>query len=96
MAGLFTICEVHRQLYKKLKPLNDPEILALLEIGFDMGKKMDNKLVQFKKDWCDGWWEKNKSAGGNITQKETRLRVGLEQEYTLVPNKLSQKFCVDE
>ena len=63
MGRLRTICEVHRQLYRLLKDHPDPLIGELLHEAFDMGKKMDNKLRQYKHGYDEGWWKKNRLSG---------------------------------
>ncbi len=63
-----TICDVHRDIYQFLKnnyDLNDPGVdflLKRIEVAFKMGKSMDAKLRQYKNNYDDDWWEKNKKA----------------------------------
>ena len=58
---LLTICEVHRQIYKKVRSGGSKEeIIDLLEQAYTMGKKMDAKLRQYKFDYDDEWWDENK------------------------------------
>jgi len=55
-----TICEVHRQLYVAVimrKPTK--EIVKLIEEAYGLGKKMDKKLREYKKDYDEGFWQKN-------------------------------------
>jgi len=62
---LLTICEVHRQIYAGI--LSDrpkDELIELLEKAYSMGKRMDAKLRQYKFDYDEGWWEKNKEHKG--------------------------------
>ena len=61
-----TICEVHRILYKILEEKKEKELLVLVEEAFNMAKKMNNKLRQYKHNYDDGWWEKNRLAGGEV------------------------------
>ena len=58
---LRTICEVHREIYRGLKSI-DPNhpLLENVEEAFNMGKKLSNKLRQYKYNYDDDWWEKNK------------------------------------
>jgi len=59
-----TICEVHREIYRELKKRNSDEpLLEKLEEAFNMAKKMNNKLRQYKHNYDDGWWEKHKLDG---------------------------------
>jgi len=62
-----TICEVHRELYREIESRNpnDP-LLNKIEEAFKMGKKMNNKLRQYKFNYDDGWWEINKLDGPSL------------------------------
>ena len=42
-----------------------------------MGKKMDNKLRQYKGRYDGGWWKKNRLAGGELNGQDDRPDVGL-------------------
>lgn len=66
-----TICEVHREIYRELKARdeNDPLIEKLKE-AYDMGKKMSNRLIKYKENFDEGWWEKNKLTGDDITKED--------------------------
>ena len=66
-----TICEVHREIYRELKARdeNDPLIPKLKE-AYGMAKKMNNKLIQYKKGYDEGWWEENKHSGDDITKED--------------------------
>jgi len=60
-----SICEVHRQIYDAVNDaaISDEEkekIVDLLEEAYTYGKKMDLKLQQYKHNWSDGWWKKNR------------------------------------
>ena len=64
-----TICEVHREMYQSINKLhehgklseNHSEFLkSRIEEAFTMAKKMNNKLRQYKYNYDDDWWEKNK------------------------------------
>ena len=73
MGRLRTICEVHRQLWRRLQPViaSDPVVGELLQEAYDMGKKMDNRLRCYKHNYDEGWWQANRLAGGPIDQPET-------------------------
>jgi len=58
--------------------VEDPLTLALLQQAFNFGKKMDNKLRQYKADYSKGWWEDNRLAGGTIDGVDERPDVGFE------------------
>ena len=68
-----TLCEVNREIYRELKKRGfkdgHPVIIKLFE-AYDMAKKLNNKLRQYKHDYDNGWWEKNKLAGGTLDQDE--------------------------
>ena len=49
----------------------------LLRLAFIMGKKMDNKLRQYKGRYDGGWWKKNRLAGGELNGQDDRPDVGL-------------------
>ncbi len=60
-----TICEVHREIHDELYDnLQDHPsyemLLAKLEEAYGMAKKMDAKLRQYKNNYDDNWWEKEK------------------------------------
>jgi len=80
MGKKMTICEVHRQLRRELGDGASPHALNLLRTAFDFGKKMDNKLRQYKHNWSKGWWEDNRLDGGEIDGTDNRLDVGFEEE----------------
>lgn len=66
VSSIRTICEVHREMHdmligNKIIPDKDANrIIDLLEEAYRMGKKMDNKLRQYKYDYDDGWWKRSK------------------------------------
>lgn len=61
---LRTICEVHREIYRELIKRDKHDfLLEKVEEVFNMGKKMSNKLRQYKYNYDDGWWEENKNKG---------------------------------
>ena len=57
MAKKMTICEMHRDLIRKLKGKNQEEALILLARAYKMGKLMAKELTQYKKRWDAGWWK---------------------------------------
>jgi len=69
-----TICEVHRRIYRKLieNPNENAWLIGQLEIAYDMAKKMNNKLRQYKNGYDDGWWKKNRLAGDSIDKKDDK------------------------
>lgn len=60
-----TYCEVLRDIHDIMAAKGDmPEVIALLEEAYGIGKKMDAKLRQYKHGYDDNWYEetKNKEA----------------------------------
>ena len=76
MGSKLTICEVHRQLYRRLNGRVSQSTMDLLKMAFDMGKKIDNKLRQYKAKYDEGWWGENRLAGGTIEGQDDRPTVG--------------------
>ena len=76
-----TICEVHREIYDivmdniydKVSKNNDiaEQIVDLLEEAYGMAKKMNSKLRQYKYNYDDGWWKKEREQ---ITKDKLRRR----------------------
>lgn len=74
-----TICEIHREmydiLYDTLEGDERKQVLGLLDEAYGMAKKMDAKLRQYKNNWDDDWYEKEREEV--IKDKlETRKRQG--------------------
>lgn len=70
-----TICEVHREIYDILyNEFRDhdqfDEIVDKLEEAFTMAKKMAHRLMQYKHNYDDGWWQ----TISKTLAEETRLR----------------------
>lgn len=66
-----TICEVHREIYDELyENFKDHPayemIAAKLQESYTMAKKMDAKLRQYKHNYDEDWWEKEKSEVINL------------------------------
>lgn len=67
--GQRTICEIQRRIYRALKSngySEESEIITDLREAYDIGKKMNAKLRQYKNNYDDGWYEKNKRSGDPI------------------------------
>lgn len=64
-----TICQMHRDIYGSLKAAGytdeSPEIVKLRK-AYDMGKKMNAKLRQYKGNYDDGWYQEHKKEGPDI------------------------------
>lgn len=58
--NLRTICEVHRELYDIAYELDNEELKTLINEAYTMAKKMDGKLRQYKFNYDDDWWEKER------------------------------------
>ena len=67
-----TICEMHRQLYKKLKATEayTPEVDLLLHMAFDAGKKLATKLTENAVNWEDFEIVKKKLSESTLSQDE--------------------------
>lgn len=63
-----TICEVHREIYEIACNLGLNDVRQLVREAFEMGKKMDAKLREYKKDWDAGFY------GPNEDHREDRER----------------------
>lgn len=60
-----TICEVHREIYdmlyeERLKLTTYNDIIDKLQESFTYAKKMDAKLRQYKNNYDEDWWEKER------------------------------------
>jgi hypothetical protein len=60
-----TICEVHREIYdmlyeERLKLTAYDDIIDKLQESFTYAKKMDAKLRQYKNNYDEDWWEKER------------------------------------
>lgn len=72
-----TICEVHREMYRKIKGTSlEDSVVPLIEEAFIMAKKMNNKLRQYKNNYDDGWWESNKTSGGSLHNRKVFIDGG--------------------
>ena len=77
VANFRTICEVHREIYDILDDDETIEfevkeqVIELLEESYLMAKKMNGKLQQYKNNYDDGWWEKQKKS---IIKEKIELR----------------------
>ncbi len=72
-----SICEVHRELYDLVHAnLSGPALEAFtekLEEAYAMAKKMQAKLRQYKENYDEGWWERQKEE---IVKDKLALREG--------------------
>jgi hypothetical protein len=71
-----TICETIREIYDiagvvKEEDLRE-EIKARLYIIFDMAKRMNKKLREYKHNWDEGWWEANADYEKDLKRREKR------------------------
>lgn len=66
-----TICEIHREIFRELKKLGfngNSKVIKLLLEAYPIGKKMNNKLRQYKHGYDAGWYEENKLEGPEIDE----------------------------
>lgn len=68
---LRTICEVHREIYDIIYDQNDEELKDLLNEAYVLAKKMDAKLRQYKNNYDNDWWEKERSE---VVKEKIELR----------------------
>ena len=77
VSKLRTICEVHREIYDIINEsdinikLSNILIEKLNEV-YGMGKKMDNKLRQYKYNYDDNWLEGNKNFKKSLFKRKGR------------------------
>ena len=77
-----TICEVHRELYDILfvemkENGRYDDVLGMLEEAYGMAKKMDAKLRQYKHNYDDNWWEKERKE---VIKEKLRAREDRENK----------------
>ena len=61
--GTYTICDIHRMIYKSVDSGdNIEETKYLLERAFVIAKKMDAKLRMYKHDYDDNWYQNEKKS----------------------------------
>lgn len=73
-----TLCQVNREIYRELRSLGVPEdspVIQKLYEAYDMGKKLNNKLRQYKFNYDDGWWAKHKLDGGKLTDTDDENEI---------------------
>ncbi len=72
-----SICEVHRELYDlahaNLSGQALQEFTDKLEEAYAMAKKMQAKLRQYKGNYDEGWWERQRD---DIVSGKESLRAG--------------------
>jgi len=70
-----TICEVLREIWD-LAEVTDEDIREELEerilIAYEMAKKMNRKLREYKNDWDGQFWEVNKDYKRDLRRREKR------------------------
>lgn len=88
VSSKITICEVHRELYDRIMDSNMDDDLAnqlitLLEDAYIMAKKMNNKLVQYKNNWDDEWWENNRNFEKSWKKRMGKNKKPSEKKYKI-------------
>jgi len=72
-----TICEVHRELADKVheSAMGDEKeaFLDLIAEAFDMAKRMNRKLRQYKSNYDEGMWEPNDDYEADLQKRLIRL-----------------------
>lgn len=71
---LRTICEVHREIYDIIYDQDNEELKDLLNEAYGLAKKMDAKLRQYKNNYDNDWWEKERAevVKEKIERRSTR------------------------
>lgn len=71
-----TLCEVLREIWdKSLEVENEDlraEVQGKLKEAYLMGKKMDRKLNEYKRNWWDGFYQNNENYEKNIAIRQGR------------------------
>jgi len=71
-----TICEVLRELYDLTFGVGDEtvreEMRIRLRTAYEMAKKMDRKLHEYKFGWDEDFWEKNLDFLKDIERRSNR------------------------
>ena len=71
-----TICEVIREIYDLTFAVNDEtvreEIRVRLKTVYEMAKKMDRKLHEYKFDWDKDFWEVNRDYMRDLERRNKR------------------------
>ncbi len=71
-----TICEIHREIWDIIEEVKDTktqkELQARVIIAYDMGKRMENKLREYKKNWDKDFWEENKDFEQDKIRRKNR------------------------
>ena len=61
-----TICEIHREAWDIVENIEDDFVRHGLQtkliIAYDMAKRMNAKLREYKKNWDEHFWEKNEDV----------------------------------
>lgn len=77
--GYRTICEVHREMYRKIHELYHTDamseedwqfLITRVEEAFNYGKKLHNKLTQYKNNYDEDWYEEHKLDGGDLAEAQ--------------------------
>jgi len=71
---LRTICEVHREIYDIIYDQDNEELKDLLNEAYGLAKKMDAKLRQYKNNYDNDWWERERAevVKEKIERRSTR------------------------
>jgi len=73
-----TICEVIREMYEisEVIPQEDlkKELQARLYSSYDMAKRMNKKLREYKHDWDEGFWQVNSDFEKDLKRRKKHER----------------------
>lgn len=85
--GVRTICEVLREINDLVREdtEKDAKIRNLVVEAFGMGKKIIGKLIEYNKEACADWWEKNPEYNRKV---KLELRRGLDYKVGKKEEKL--------
>lgn len=71
-----TICEVLREIWDISEALREEdlrtEIQARIVRAYDMAKRMNAKLREYKHDWDQGFWERNADYESDLKRRSKR------------------------
>lgn len=76
------ICEVWREIWDLVEQIDEKELRKEIKEkiidGFIMGKKMNDRLLFYKKEWAEGEFEPNPDMNEDIKKREFRMDSELE------------------
>jgi len=71
-----TVCEVIRESYDIVEAMGEEDLRAELKnrlfIIYDMAKRMNKRLREYKHNWDKGFWEENKDYAADLERRGKR------------------------